>query len=138
MNKARMNSTKHFEHASRQFTHMPEAGVPFEDLLRPDYWAHLAQNHMVRDFIYVAPPENHYTALLMVRSVQKMALKVAVVWRTEFKDVIVEPEKGLTVEFRGAGLWSVMRGKETLANKFATKEEAEAERQRLLDEQKAA
>lgn len=139
MNKAKFSSIKLFEHASRQFTHTPDQNIPFEDLLKPEYWTHIAQNHLVRDFIYIVPPENDYTALLMVRAVQKQALKVAVVWKTVFDEAISEPEAGITVKFRGPkALWSVVRGNEILAEHMTTREEAEAERTRLLTEQKAA
>jgi hypothetical protein len=133
------NSIKLAEFDLRQFQHIPDAGVPFEAMLQPEYWRNVAQNHLVRDFIYVVPPENNYTALLMVRGVQKLALKIGVVWRTAFDEVIVEPEAGITVMFRGPkALWSVMRGKEVLAEHMTTREEANAERDRLLNEQKAA
>lgn len=138
MTKAKSLSVKLAEHAIRTFAHSPDAGTPFEAVLDPAYWTHVASNHMVRDMIWVIPPENTYAALLMVRSVQKLALIVSVVQHTAFDQQVSEPDSGYSLKFRGRAGWSVMRGSEVAAEGYSTKEEAEVERTRLLTQLKAA
>lgn len=109
-------------HAAR-----PEPGTTLNDMLSPDYWAHVAKTLKAGDRIEVRPPEGEWFAELYVRSTSDTAVNVVVLQKFEFgtetKSAPVEAE----VKFRGDKKWSVIRkgDKSVLIEGLETKSAAE-------------
>jgi hypothetical protein len=65
-----------------------EAGTPFEEILQPEFWAHVirGKNLMAGDEIRVRPDEGHYLARLFVRDVGPLGnwAKVALLEKFDF------------------------------------------------------
>lgn len=118
-------------------TATPEPGTNLEDMLKPEYWTHVAKGLRKGDHIEVVAADGAWFAELFVRSVTDNAVTVAVLRQVAFdppKQPAVAGEP-FTVKHRGGAGWSVIRNvdKAVVFEKGATREEAEA----WLDEQTA-
>jgi hypothetical protein len=115
----------------------PEAGTAFEDVLKPEYWAHLGETVRPGDRIEVTPEDGAYFAELLVRDCGRLWAKVELLRKVDF--VAVDPavetstiDPSHTVEWRGPnGKFAVLRhgragGKEVLHSGFETREAANA------------
>lgn len=72
---------KQLEFIRNQWFVSPEAGVPWSEILRPEYWAHVAGKLKTMDEIVVVPEdESFYGRLLVMRS----GANVAVVREIQF------------------------------------------------------
>lgn len=107
-----------------------EAGVPFEAVLDPGFWAHISAKLRPFDKIEVDTDDGAWYAELKVRDAGKLYAKVAATVYVQHKDH-VEVEQGspaLTdhiVKFRGPiHKWCVLRGTDVLKDQMGTKEEA--------------
>jgi hypothetical protein len=78
------------EHARMVWVARPAAGTPFETLLEPAYWAHVAKSLQPGHEIVVRPPEGHYYARLLVRDAGALWAKVAVLQKHEFATAAIE------------------------------------------------
>ena len=85
------------EHARMVWVALPAAGTPFDAILKPEYWAHVAKALKAGHEIVVRPPEGHYYATLLVRDAGALWAKVAVLHKHEFN----KPEAA--AEAAGAG-----------------------------------
>lgn len=118
----------------------PEEGTTLEEVLAPDYWAHVAGRMHVGDKVEIFPDGGAYYAECLVVSCSRLHAKLVVLLEKQFhaptkvaKDAKKEP---LVVEFKGPQRkWSVIRTKdlEIVKEQFASKEEATA----WLEENKA-
>ena len=109
----------------------PEEGTDFDELLRPDYWAHIAKSLRPNDILEVVPDENDYFARLMVRDVGNIWAEVVLLDRYEFEaieDRTVRPD-GLAVTWKGPHLrFSVIRVADGKVVKTGFAEKAAASR----------
>jgi hypothetical protein len=74
------------EHENTVWAATVDAGTPFDEVLKPDYWSHIAGPKKLRagDKIEIYPDEGHYYALLYVRDVGPQWAKVHVISKTDF------------------------------------------------------
>ena len=100
---------------------VPEAGTPFEAILEPGYWAHVAAKMAPGDWVEVDDETGEYTALLKVRDAGKLYAKMGVVvfQRYDEKVEVLQGSPNLTaheVKWRGPlHKWCVVReGKDCL------------------------
>jgi hypothetical protein len=117
-----------FKHQEWAVTLPPGDAVPYERLLEPDAWKHVAIKFKPGDMIHVRSPDNTLYARLMVRSVGKMFLTVEEIEKKVF-GASVETDIGkLDVRFAGRAKWAVYRksDNERIKDGFDTKEEAAA------------
>lgn len=114
---------------------VPEAGTPFEDILKPEYWAHVAQSLRPWARIEVRAEDGSYFAELLVVNCGRLWAKVAVLRKVDLGDMASEavpanPDPSFSVMWRGPhAKHAVMRlgkagGKEVLREGFETKDEA--------------
>ena len=87
----RESGFKNAEHARVVWTVYPESGTPWEAVLKPEYWAHVARKLSPTDEIIVLPEELHYRAHLMVAHVMPNSVSVRVISKVDFGDQ--QPDK---------------------------------------------
>lgn len=110
---------------------VPEAGTPWEALLEPGYWAHVAVKMAPGDWIEVDSETGEYTALLKVRDAGKLYAKVSIFSIKEYDEKVdvTQSSPSLTgheVKWRGPmHKWCVCRGADVLKEGM-TKDEAYA------------
>lgn len=108
----------------------PEPGTPLKEMLKPEYWAHVARKMKVGDRIEVDAEERTWFAELYVRGVSAAAVSVAVLRHIEFNKPDSEEagEAECSAKHAGRGVWRVIRNadKAIVQDGFQTKEAAEA------------
>lgn len=110
---------------------VPEGDTPFEALLDPGYWAHVAAKLRPMDRIEVEAEDGSYTALLIVRDTGRLFAKVSIIYHRELEQVevgaaIAIPSNYLA-KFCGPILkWCVIRDKDRIKENLGSKEEANA------------
>lgn len=62
---------------------VPEDGTPFDSLLEPSYWSHIADKLRPTDRIEVIAEDGSYFAELLVRSQGRMTAKVSVLRKVD-------------------------------------------------------
>lgn len=104
----------------------PEPGTTLEEMLLPEYWAHVAKTIKPGDRIDVTAADGSWFAELFVRGVTPNAVCVAVLREVRFNDSDAPATGGVTVKHRGGAGWSVVRDKDkvVLFEGGATKEDA--------------
>lgn len=110
---------------------VPEDLTPFEALLDPAYWAHVAAKLRPLDRIEVEAEDGSYTAMLIVRDAGRLFAKVAVLYKVNLDPVEVGASLPIPsnyfVKFSGPILkWCVVRDKDRLREGVASRVEAEA------------
>jgi hypothetical protein len=107
----------------------PDIGTTFEDVLQPDYWAHIATRFRPTDLIEVHPEDGSYFAVLYVRQSDRLWAKVAVVQHVQFEQPAEAREDNeFTVKHNGRfHKWIVLRNsdREILAKELETRADAE-------------
>lgn len=89
----------------------PEAGTPFEDVLKPGYYSNIAHKLRPTDIIEVRPEEGSYYAELIVWGAGKSHANVSVVKHVERpENMTTKIIEGFEVEFRaGPAMYRVIR-----------------------------
>lgn len=96
--------------ATRRWSVTTPDGVSFDDLLRPDYWTHVAAKLTPGDIIEVHAVDASYYAELYVRVTSKLEARVAVLTKYEFTSAESVEAPGYAVKWRGpARRWGVVR-----------------------------
>ncbi len=86
------------------YYHTLEMGQPFESVLRPEYWTHVAQILRPGHEIRIDAADYSFCALLKVRSTSRVSATVAVVWFKDFGDHVdaeADDVAGFEVKWRG-------------------------------------
>lgn len=107
----------------------PEPGTTLDEMLKPEYWAHVAKDlKLPGTRIEVMPAGGEWFAELYVRSVGKQDAKVSVLRHVVF-DAPQKQDDDYDVRSRGGAGWSVVRksDKAVLFEKGQTRADAEAE-----------
>jgi hypothetical protein len=117
------------------WTVVPGDGVTLEDMLKPEYWAHVAAQLTTGDKIEVRPVAGEWYAELYVRSVGAVAARVVVLGKWDLSTPATAASRtatgslpGFTVKHRGiTGGWSVIRDsdKAVMFEKGASREDAD-------------
>ena len=97
---------------------VPEAGVEYNDVLKPEFWAHVAKDLRPGDRVEVMAEDGDYFAELYVRRVGKLAADVAELRRKVFKVKVASTEasSGHTVQWKGPHhRWAVVRESDGVA-----------------------
>lgn len=108
----------------------PEPGTTLNDMLQPEYWAHVSKTLKQGDRIEVTDAGNAWFAELFVRSASDNGAKVVVLRSQVFDTPAPKADDGqpFEVKHRGGAGWSVIRksDKTVVFEKGATRDEAEA------------
>lgn len=116
------------------YIHYVDVNLPYEALLRPDYWAHVVHKFMIGNRIRVLPRDHSWFAELLIRDVGSNWAKVgAIVPRVNFEALVPETNlvnvTGFHVEWQSPSTkYCVFRESDNavVAKGFKTKPEAEA------------
>jgi hypothetical protein len=97
--------------ARNEWAITPEPGVNPDDLLKPEYWAHVAWRLRPLDLVEVRAADGRYWGQLLVTNAGRLwaTVRPIIFIETEVStdDVVVE---GLVIRWRGGvGKWSVLR-----------------------------
>lgn len=110
------------------------AGVKFSDVLRPEFWAHIAAQLVPSQIIVVHTDDNSYRAQLTVLKCTRLEAVVSADWfREETPDALPEaadPADAYVVKWAGpTAKWRVSRISDnaTVSEGHASKEIAQAE-----------
>lgn len=120
---------KFAEHERNQWFVVPETGTPFEALLDPSVWAHVAHKMKPCDEIIVHAEDGEYYGKLLVQDAGRLYAKVAPIAYVELHKLEVLQggggSDGYEVKWRGPmHKWCVLRGKDVLKDSM-TKADAE-------------
>lgn len=136
MTKLHANRFRSAELVRLIFAVTPEHGTDFDDLLKPDYWAHVAQQMRIGSVIEVRPEDGSYYAELFIRDCGRLWAKVAVLRKIDFADAAAESleaeDPSFSVAWHGPHAKHVVfrmkpgGGKEILRDGFDTKDAASA------------
>jgi hypothetical protein len=103
----------------------PEITVTVEDLLQPDYWAHVAKQLRAGDRIEAIPDDRHYFAEFFVLAAStnwaKLVLLREVVLIKDHEKTVTD---GFSVGFAGPHKWRVTQGSEVLSKGHDDKDAA--------------
>jgi len=118
------------EHAVVVYFHSPESGVGLDDILKPDYWTHVATRLRPGHRIEVLSDDGTYWAMLIVRAVGKHEAYVQALQHVALGQpaVAAGPESPFEVKWRGpARRFGVIRktDKEIIKEDFQLREHAE-------------
>tara|TARA_Y100000310_G_C20483146_1_gene715658 strand:+ start:505 stop:921 length:417 start_codon:yes stop_codon:yes gene_type:complete len=103
----------------------PEIKVEIEDLLDPNYWAHVASRLKAGDRIEAIPDDRHYYAEFFVLAASNNWAKLVLLRKeTLIKDHEKTVNEGFTVEFAGNHKWRVKQGDEILSKGHDDKDAA--------------
>jgi hypothetical protein len=110
-----------------------DAGLPFEEVLKPEFWANVVRpkNMKIGDELKVTPNDNSWRAHLLVRDCGAVWAKVGVLSKVEFEAQEESGDQsvsGFRVEWQGlANKHVVIREKDgaIIAKGFKTKPEAQ-------------
>jgi hypothetical protein len=113
------------------------AGLMLDAVLVPEFWAHNVRRLHQGDIVEVRCEDASFFAELYTIKTDKLAAYMAVLRHFDLNALQAKPEavasnEPVSVEFRGRGKWSVMRGRDVLKSGFDTKADAEAEAARLI------
>lgn len=118
------NAFNQTEFARRSWSLTSDA--PFEEHLTPEAWAHIATKLKAGDIIELSPPDRSYFAELIVLGSDKTWAKIAVLRKVDIKaNAAVESIDDYKITHRGPKKWSVLKGKEVLAENLDTRDDAE-------------
>jgi hypothetical protein len=108
------------EHSRNQWFVVPEHGTPFDALLDPAFWAHVAYELKPCDEITVHAEDGSYYGRLLVRDASRLYAIVAKLEYHDLDPVDVQQgssaiPKGYEVKWRGPiHKWCVLRGTDVL------------------------
>ena len=116
------NRLKLAEYVRNVYGATPEPGITLDDMVRPEYWAHVARTLRPGDRIEVCPDDRSWFAELFVVSQSDTDVRVAVLRSTKIELPEVKPlvqrsapkpgqkdDSSYEVKHRGAAGWSVVR-----------------------------
>ena len=137
MKQIRESAVQAAEYGRIVYRALPPAGTVLDDILKPEYWAHVAHKfvmapHQSAAKIEVLPQDNAWYAEVLVVAVRKGALLVKPVLIAELNDAMAvdaalpEAEPLYDVEFGGAHKWRIKRiaDNAVIEHGFASKDEA--------------
>ena len=102
------NSLKQAEFTRTVFTAKPEPGTTLDEMLAPEFWAHVAKTLKPGDRIEVTAGDNEWFAELMVRSTTANEAKVFLMRQVSFATPQAESGE-VEIKHRGRAGWSVVR-----------------------------
>lgn len=116
------------EFAANTWRLRPFAETDIEDVLRSEYWAHVATKLQAGELIQVLPEDRAYFAELIVLDCGRTWAKVMLLRKVDLVAVKRQEIKvdGFTVTWRGPRKYSVVRAtdKQVMSEDHATKESA--------------
>lgn len=109
---------------------IPESGTTLADMVKPEYWAHVAKFLKPGARIEIQPEDNSWFAELYVRAVKEQSAVVQVLRAVTFDEA---PQASASApayfaKFSGAAKWRVYRASDNavMAEKLDTREQADA------------
>lgn len=117
------NSISQTEYARRSWT--VTSAAPFEEHLNPESWGHVAIKLRAGDRVELSPPDRSYVAELVVLAADKTWAKVALLWKADIQANSTAPFDDYKITHRGPKKWSVLKGKDVLAENLDTRDDAE-------------
>jgi hypothetical protein len=120
------NRLKQAEFVRTVWAAQPEPGTTLDEMLQPEYWAHVAKSLKQGSRIEVTAADGEWFAELFVRSATANDVKVFLLRHQVFSEAKA-PEGDLEAKHRGGAGWSVVRksDKRVLVEKLETRGEAE-------------
>lgn len=103
---------REYAHVNRLWRCNPEVATSFEDLFRPEYWAHVAATVLAGDRIEALAEDMSYFAELLVVDASRNWVKVKLLRKVELTEEEAEPlvvDEEYEVKWRGNRRWSVVR-----------------------------
>lgn len=130
-------------HVYARYTQFVDPGTSFEDVLEPDYWAHVVTRLRPMDVIEVVALDGSFDAELRVMSIKENIPTFRVLRECHVREAedTSQPDASDRYETRhfGRGVWGVVeRSSGSRVWEGGTKDEAGAERLRLEAARKAA
>lgn len=113
------------------FSATPDAGTKLEDVLKPEYWVHVARQFAVNSRVEVIPADNAWFAELIVRSRTPGGVVLAVLRYVDLNEAptaSAPQPSGFKIGFSGADKWRVVRlsDKKVVSSGHENKAAAEA------------
>lgn len=102
-------------------------GADYQDLFRPQTWAHVARDLKKGTLVEVTAHDHSWFAVLYVRSATDLDVTVSEVLRREFDPIETKTAEEYEIKHRGRAKWSVLRtaDKAVMVDGLETREAAE-------------
>lgn len=101
---ARPNTLQTAEHFVTTWHVTVSPDMPFDEVLKPDYWTNVARKMRPHQRVIVDCEDGSYTATLFVRSAQRLSAHVEVISKSEFGKADTGPVDGKSgFEIKWAG-----------------------------------
>lgn len=131
MSKLTASRCKQAEFTRTLWSVYAEQNTPFDEVTKPEFWAHVAAKLKPMDRIEVFEESGKYWAELMVLSTGKMMAKVAVLRKIDLQEPTAPEMDMVEYEVNWGGPHKRHRvvrksDKEVIKDEFGTKEEAQA------------
>lgn len=117
------------EYKFNEWSVVLEYGVPFEDVFKPEFWAHVARDLKAGDLIHVRTEDGSFYAKLYVRASDRLWAKVGTLEAVRFADDKPVDQEGLEVKWQiGKRCFAVVRkvDGQVIQSGFQIKEDAAA------------
>jgi len=104
---------------------MPDPEVTVDDMLKPDYWAHVAMKLRPGDRIEAMPADRNYLAKFIVLGRDRLWAKVVLISYVVVYDKDEVPaDEGYIVSFVPSQKWRVVKGNDVLTKDHDDKQSA--------------
>lgn len=117
------------EHAVVTYFDAPAAGVTFEDVMKPEYWTHVAPSLRPGHRIEVNAEDGTFWAMLLVVEAERKSARVVTLQHVQIEERAPAPEQSdVFVKYRGPKVrYSVVRtaDNEVLKDGFQTERAAQ-------------
>ncbi len=105
----------------------PELSVRVNDLLDPNYWAHVARRMKAGDIVIAVPDDRHYFAEFFVLAASTNWAKLVLLrHKVLIKDNVPTEKDGYIVKFAGKHKWRVEKDGEVLSKSHDDQKSAAA------------
>jgi hypothetical protein len=121
------------DYARQVFRVNPPAGTTLDEMLEPDYWAHVARRMTPHDTVEVVPEDGSFFARLFVVNADKLWVKMAKIEYVEFGETTaakVPPSEKFEAKFAGPNAkWRIHnKSDNSLVSNDSFQSRAEAEK----------
>ena len=131
MDQLPVSNLRSAEYCRNVWTAIVSSDTSIEQMLKPSFWGHVAQQFRVGDHVEVVSEDQSFYAEFYVRFARRLEASVSLLRKVDLREVRSTVDNDLTssysVKFRGSrAKFSVLQGDKIVRDNFETEELAQA------------
>jgi hypothetical protein len=129
MNQLPAHGLEAAEFARRSWRVNVPGETDLNDMLKPEYWGHVSAKLRTGDLIEAIAADNSFYAEFIVRWSRKLEAGVSLLRHIELEAPALDDNaiEGFEIKHRGSrSMWTILRGKDVVKDKFETENQARA------------